>query len=106
MSGFTPEGAAAASPATRCPRRCAAPMTKSSRCGTSDMPRLQNTIPSAMLQKSCSLSMLGGDWPNGTMTAFKCRHLQSDVIVWGVRWYFRHSVSGRDLEEMQEKREI
>src|SRR3546814_1323033 len=103
---ISPEGAAAASLATRCPKRCAAPMKKSSRCGTSDMPMLQNTIPSALLQKSGSLSMLGGDWTDGTKTDFKWRHFQGDVILWVVRWYWRYPISYRDLEEMLAERGI
>ncbi|MBA2107671.1 IS6 family transposase, partial [Klebsiella pneumoniae subsp. pneumoniae] len=31
--------------------------------------------------------MLGGDWTDGTMTDFKWRHFQGDVILWAVRWY-------------------
>ncbi|KTG62484.1 transposase, partial [Klebsiella pneumoniae] len=26
--------------------------------------------------------MLGGDWTDGTMTDFKWRHFQGDVILW------------------------
>src|SRR3546814_7136799 len=100
MSCVRPEGAASASLATRCSRCCASPMTKSSICGTSDMPMLQNTIPSALLQKSCSLSMLGGDWTDGTMTDFKWRHFQGDVMLWAVRRHCRYPISSRDLEEI------
>ena len=44
--------------------------------------------------------MLGGDWTDGTMTDFKWRHFQGDVILWAVRWYCRYPISYRDLEEM------
>src|SRR3546814_37496 len=44
--------------------------------------------------------MLGGDWTDGTMTDFKWRHFQGDVILWAVRWYCRYQISYRDLAEM------
>ncbi|GAA6537481.1 hypothetical protein nublan001_49640 [Klebsiella pneumoniae] len=48
--------------------------------------------------------MLGGDWTDGTMTDFKWRHFQGDVILWAVRWYCRYPISYRDLEEMLAER--
>src|SRR3546814_3652191 len=50
--------------------------------------------------------MLGGDWTDGTMTDFKWRHFQGDVILWAVRWYCRYRISYRDLEEMLAERGI
>src|SRR3546814_19809714 len=50
--------------------------------------------------------MLGGDWTDGTMTDFKWRHFQGDVILWAVRWYCRYPISYRDLEEMLAERAI
>src|SRR3546814_14084891 len=50
--------------------------------------------------------MLGGDWTDGTMTDFKWRHFQGDVILWAVRWYCRYPISHRDLEEMLAERGI
>src|SRR3546814_3044963 len=50
--------------------------------------------------------MLGGDWTDGTMTDFKWRHFQGDVILWAVRWYCRYPISYRDLEEMLTERGI
>lgn len=50
--------------------------------------------------------MLGGDWTDGTMTDFKWRHFQGDVILWAVRWYCRYPISYRDLEEMLAERGI
>src|SRR3546814_11801017 len=50
--------------------------------------------------------MLGGDWTDGTMTDFKWRHFQGDVIQWAVRWYCRYPISYRDLEEMRGERGI
>src|SRR3546814_2226422 len=50
--------------------------------------------------------MLGGDWTDGTMTDFKWRHFQGDVILWAVRWYRRYPISYRDLEEMLAERGI
>src|SRR3546814_14325395 len=50
--------------------------------------------------------MLGGDWTDGTMTDFTWRHFQGDVILWAVRWYCRHPISYRDLEEMLAERGI
>src|SRR3546814_18804485 len=50
--------------------------------------------------------MLGGDWTDGTMTDFKWRHFQGDVILWAVRWYCRYPISYRDLEEMPAERGI
>src|SRR3546814_19401323 len=51
----------------------------------------------AMLQKSCSLSMLGGDWPDGTMPDFKWRTFKGDVMLWAVRWYFRYPITYLNL---------
>ena len=42
--------------------------------------------------------MLGGDWTDGTMTDFKWRHFQGDVILWAVRWYCRYPVSYTHLD--------
>src|SRR3546814_14764874 len=50
--------------------------------------------------------MLGGDWTDGTMTDFKWRHFQGDVILWAVRWSCRYPISYRDLEEMLAERGI
>src|SRR3546814_20046174 len=50
--------------------------------------------------------MLCGDWTDGTMTDFKWRHFQGDVILWAVRWYCRYPISYRDLEEMLAERGI
>src|SRR3546814_17304795 len=50
--------------------------------------------------------MLGGDWTDGTMTDFKWRHFQGDVILWAVRWYCRYPISYRDLEELLAERGI
>src|SRR3546814_7946412 len=50
--------------------------------------------------------MLGGDWTDGTMTDFKWRHFQGDVILWAVRCYCRYPISYRDLEEMLAERGI
>src|SRR3546814_20975208 len=44
--------------------------------------------------------MLGGDWTDGTMTDFKWRLFQGDVILWAVRWYCRYPISYRDLAEL------
>src|SRR3546814_15510331 len=50
--------------------------------------------------------MLGGDWTDGTMTAFTWRHFQGDVILWAVRWYCRYPISHRDLADMLAERGI
>src|SRR3546814_20676923 len=50
--------------------------------------------------------MLGGEWTDGTMTDFKWRHFQGDVILWAVRWYCRYPISYRDLGEMLAERGI
>src|SRR3546814_17145927 len=50
--------------------------------------------------------MLGGDWTDGTMTAFKWRHFLGDVILWAVRGYCRYPLSYRDIEEMLAERGI
>src|SRR5699024_9201677 len=71
----------------------------------SDLLQHQGVL-AALLQKSLSLSMLGGDWTDGTMTDFKWRHFQGDVILWAVRWYCRYPISYRDLEEMLAERGI
>src|SRR3546814_1751145 len=55
---------------------------------------------------SSDLSHHPGDWTDGTMTDFKWRHFQGDVILWAVRWYCRYPISYRDLEEMLAERGI
>src|SRR3546814_18068480 len=50
--------------------------------------------------------MLGVDWTDGTMTDFKWRHFQGDVILWAVRWYCCYPISYRALQEMLEERAI
>src|SRR3546814_17945753 len=50
--------------------------------------------------------MLGGDWTDGTMTDFKWRHFQGDVILWAVRWYCRYPISYRDLASLLAERAI
>ncbi len=35
---------------------------------------------------------------------FKWRHFEADIILLGVRWYVRYSLSYRDLEEMMRER--
>jgi transposase-like protein len=37
---------------------------------------------------------------------FKWRHPESEIILLCVRWYLRHSLSYRDLEEMMRERNI
>ena len=41
-----------------------------------------------------------------TSTLFKWRHFESEIILLGVRWYLRYSLSYRDLEEMMLERGI
>jgi transposase-like protein len=35
---------------------------------------------------------------------FKWKHFEPEIILWGVRWYCRYSISYRDLKEMMEER--
>jgi transposase-like protein len=35
---------------------------------------------------------------------FKWKHFEPEIILWGVRWYCRYSISYRDLKEMIEER--
>jgi len=35
-----------------------------------------------------------------TLTPFKWRHFQAEIILLCVRWYLRYPLSYRDLEEM------
>src|SRR3546814_19772920 len=51
----------------------------------------------ALLHKSCSLSMLGGAWTDGTMTDLQWRHFTVDVILWAVRGLCRSPHSYPDL---------
>src|SRR3546814_18657913 len=67
-------------------------------------PRIDSLFPYTTLFRS--LSMLGGDWTDGTVRDFKWRHFQGDVILWAVRWYCRYPISYRDLEEMLAERGI
>jgi len=39
-----------------------------------------------------------------SMSDFKWRHFQGEVILWAVRWYCRYVVSYRDLEQMMGER--
>ena len=39
-----------------------------------------------------------------TLTPFKWRHLQAEIILLCVRWYLRYPLSYRDLEEMMRER--
>ena len=41
-----------------------------------------------------------------TLPLFKWRHFQADIILLNVRWYWRSSLSYRDLEEMMQERGI
>jgi len=38
--------------------------------------------------------------------AFKWRHFEGEVILWGVRWYCKYGMSYRELEEMMGERGI
>ena len=35
---------------------------------------------------------------------FKWRHFEAEIMLLGVRWYLRYSLSYRDLEEMMRER--
>ena len=37
---------------------------------------------------------------------FKWRHYESEIILLCVRWYLRHALSYRDLEEMMSERSL
>src|SRR5690625_3184337 len=69
-------------------------------------------LRSELLVASCSDGIVGcctlsaEDRTDGTMTDFKWRHFQGDVILWAVRWYCRYPISYRDLEEMLAERGI
>ena len=39
-----------------------------------------------------------------TLTSFKWRHSQAEIILLCVRWYLRYPLSSRDLEEMMRER--
>ena len=41
-----------------------------------------------------------------TSELFKWRHFQSEIILLGVRWYLRYSLSYRDLEEIMLERGV
>ena len=38
------------------------------------------------------------------MSEFKWRHFEGEIILWAVRWYCRHGISYRDLEQMMDER--
>ena len=38
------------------------------------------------------------------MSEFKWRHFEGEIILWAVRWYCRHGISYRDLEQMMGER--
>jgi putative transposase len=40
------------------------------------------------------------------MIDFKGSHFESEVILWGVRWYVAYPISYRQLEEMMEERGV
>ena len=35
---------------------------------------------------------------------FDCRWFEDEIIIWGLRWYFRYKLSYRDLVEMMGER--
>ena len=41
-----------------------------------------------------------------SVSAFKWRHFQGEVILWAVRWYCRYGISYRDLEQMVGERGV
>src|SRR5208283_2339420 len=43
---------------------------------------------------------------NSTMIEFKGSHFESDLILWGVRWYVAYPIIYRQLEEMMEGRGV
>ena len=40
------------------------------------------------------------------MSEFKWRHFEGEIILWAVRWYCRHGISYRDLEQMMGERGV
>ena len=40
------------------------------------------------------------------MNDFKGRHFEGEIVLWAVRWYCRHGISYRDLEEMMAERGV
>lgn len=37
---------------------------------------------------------------------FKWRHFKGEIILWAVRWYCKHGISYRDLEDMMKERGV
>jgi len=42
----------------------------------------------------------------GTVSDFKGRHFEGEIVLWAVRWYCRYGVSYRDLEQMMGERGV
>ena len=40
------------------------------------------------------------------MSDFKGRHFEGEIVLWAVRWYCRHGVSYRYLEQMMGERGV
>src|SRR4051812_9673558 len=41
-----------------------------------------------------------------TMSDFRGRHFEGEIVLWAVRWYCRYGVSYRDLEQMMGERGV
>ena len=50
--------------------------------------------------------MARGGWAAMADAVFKWRHLAPELILLCVRWYCRHGISYRDLEEMMVERGV
>ena len=42
----------------------------------------------------------------GSVSDFKGRHFEGEIVLWAVRWYCRYGVSYRDLEQMMGERGV
>src|SRR5215475_10910179 len=45
-------------------------------------------------------------WRRGGMIDFKGSHFETEIILWGVRWYVAYPISYRQLEEMMQERGV
>jgi len=67
-------------------------------------PTTQN-LKRALLQTLQACGVMGTNG-GGTVSDFKGRHFEGEIVLWAVRWYCRYGVSYRDLEEMMGERGV
>jgi len=61
----------------------------------------------ALLQTALPFAGMGPERGRSrTMSDFRGRHFEGEIVLWAVRWYCRYGVSYRDLEQMMGERGV